>query len=430
MQPCFWNKVEIEDPKNRFTYCEDKVRTVDLSRTMAILDFFLDTTRGAPFSFTLSDSWPVQSAYVRPVLLKLLHHSMQWKDISMQLRHSEFALLRNVKDCLPLLRSLDLMLLDNAEMDDITVVSELRDMFKYPPLLRRIELIDFRFSNTVLRFNWALLTSIQLYEVDDPEEILSFLRQTINLKELSMAGQVKPGSVSINSGILELPFLEYLALDGIPLLIVLKTPALKRLVVAYPCYSKKDDINEAGITIDFLLRSNCDLLTFSSEALEWPALQKVLSYMPGLEELSLVYDEIPIRRVRWLAGLQPMTDAIQTCYGLPLIHLTKLSFYTYSGIREKELKAVERMIARRSQVTELKELVIESRVGWSEESEGSEGSEESEESESEESEASEESEDQSEIGSSDVLDDLESLCEDEGVLFTFELFVERPDYIG
>ena len=125
-----------------------------------------------------------------------------------------------------------------------------------------------------------------------------------------------------------------------------------------------------------------------------------------------------------------MTDAIQTCYGLPLIHLTKLSFYTYSGIREKELKAVERMIARRSQVTELKELVIESRVGWSEESEGSEGSEESEESESEESEASEESEDQSEIGSSDVLDDLESLCEDEGVLFTFELFVERPDYIG
>ena len=80
---------------------------------MEMLTFFLNVTSGAPFSFTLYNEglyYVGDAPSVQLILSKLRDYSMQWVNASMKLREPDFLLLRSVKNRVPLLQSLGLVL--------------------------------------------------------------------------------------------------------------------------------------------------------------------------------------------------------------------------------------------------------------------------------------------------------------------------------
>jgi hypothetical protein len=244
MQRDFWSEILIEKCKSRPRLVmpqstneakterpEDHDGQTDTERTMAMLDFFLDATHGAPFSFDLYVEEPYRTedvSYVRLVLSKLVDHSMQWKDVSMQMQLPEVLLLCSVKNRLPVLQSLDLYLPYRDEMGrsdhDDTLFSQVADVFEGTPQLTRLELPCL--SDVPCRFNWALLTDLHLDWPDDPQIIITTLQQTVNLAALTICGKFDFESVGNTNIIIKLPRLECLSTKGLFLFTILETPEL------------------------------------------------------------------------------------------------------------------------------------------------------------------------------------------------------------
>jgi len=411
MQAYFWNEIEMERPEDKETrpwirsYSPNDPKPElpcslrpDSPRTMAILAFFLDVARGAPFSFTLYKEGSYYSdqevSCVQLVLPKLIDRSTQWENVSMQLRLPEFLLLRSVKSRLPLLQSLKLILPYRHQMEranhDVTLLPQMGDIFEDAPLLTHIELLHL--EDAAWKFNWASLTSIHLKSSDSPQTIIATLQQTVNLKALNIGGTIfdpDPAHASVKT--IKLPYLEYLCIEGAFLLTILETPALKELEIEFDASS-----NGAGTTIDFLLRSNCELSVLSLKHLGLRAQKEVLLHTPDLEELTLTHNELPVEVVKWIAGSS--TDAAQA-RELPLRSLNSLSLYSYSKINNRHLQAVEKMIRSRhstadTSIERLQELDIETDVMW--------------------------------VGSSSVLMSLELLCEKEEIDFKFTSWNPGP----
>jgi len=157
MQAYFWNEIEMERPEEKeiqwvfYSPKPEPPRNLrpDSPRTKAILAFFLDVARGAPFSFTLYKEESYYSdqevSCLQLVLSKLIDHSTQWENVSMQLELPEFLLLRSVKSRLPLLQSLELILPYRHEMEranhDVILLPQMGDIFEDAPLLTHIELL-------------------------------------------------------------------------------------------------------------------------------------------------------------------------------------------------------------------------------------------------------------------------------------------------
>ena len=406
MQLYFWNELIIESPEAQW---EDSASNIPSSsdevledsdigqnpaRTMAILSFFLDTTRGAPFSFTLYGKEPYtkeDATYVRPIFEKLLHHSVQWQNVTMQLRQPEFQALRNIKGRLPMLRTLSCM----VQGFNVVVYnkpggpffSNLCTVFEDAPLLTNIELASLTF-----RFNWTSLTSIHLHSFDG-EGVISALRQTINLETFTVDEVLYNDQVNAEgTEIIRLPRLRYLSIHGVLLLTFLEAPALKELKIKFEDESGPDmeealeESELASRTIAFFLRSRCELSKFSSESLESPALTDILTHMPDIHELSLEVTHLPgISGVfEWLGGSE-----------LPLRNLKVLSIFSF--FEDNELKPVQEMMARRNPMVGTlgagpKELHMDLN-----------GLPRSE---------------------TTVLKSLESLCEDRGIRFAFDTWEE------
>ncbi|KAF8330536.1 hypothetical protein F5887DRAFT_1287176 [Amanita rubescens] len=404
MQAYFWNEIEMERPEDRETPLQwiysmndpkpelPRNRRPDSSRTMTILAFFLDVARGAPFSFTLykEDSYysDQEVSCVQLVLPKLMDYSMQWENVSMRLRLPEFLLLRSVKSRLPLLQSLELVIPYRHEMEEdnheVTLLPQMGDIFEDAPLLQHIELLCL--EDAAWKFNWASLTSLHLRYSDSPQTIITTLQQTINLEALDIEStNFDPDPTHVNAKTIKLPYLEYLSIEGVFLLTILETPALKELEIAFDAGGS----NDARTAINFFLRSNCELSVLSLENLELWAHKQVLLHTPDLEELTLSHDEFLVEVVKWLAG--STTDAAQA-RELPLQSLNSLSLCSYSNINNSHLQAVQEMIKSRhstvdASIKRLQELDIETDGAW--------------------------------VGSSRVLESLESLCEEEEIDFEF-----------
>ncbi|KAF8330537.1 hypothetical protein F5887DRAFT_1287177 [Amanita rubescens] len=412
MQAYFWNEIEMERPEDKETrpwirsYSPNDPkpelpRTLrpDSARTMAILAFFLDVAHGAPFSFTLYEKKSYYSdqevSCVELVLSKLIDHSTQWENVSMQLRLPEFLLLRSVKSRLPLLQRLELILPYRHEMEranhDVTLLPQMGDIFEDAPLLTDIQLLHL--EDAAWKFNWASLTSIHLRSSDSPQTIIATLQQTVNLEALNIGSTIfDPDLAHMNAKTIKLPCLECLCIEGAFLLTILETPALKKLEIEF----EESDPNNARKTIDFLLRSNCELSVLSLKHLALRAHKEVLLHTPDLEELILAHDEFLVEVVKWLAG--STTDAAQPREP-PLRNLNSLSLYSYSSINNRHLQAVQKMIKSRHSTVDtgierLQELDIETNVMW--------------------------------VGSSSVLESLELLCEKEEVDFEFTSWDPKP----
>ncbi|KAF8320149.1 hypothetical protein F5887DRAFT_1217923 [Amanita rubescens] len=406
MQRDFWSEIQIEKLKScprlimpqsanetETERPEDHNGQTDTGRTMAMLDFFLAATHGAPFSFDLYVEEPYRTenvSYVRLVLSKLVDHSMQWKDVSMQMQLPEVLLLCSVKNRLPVLQSLDLYLPYHDEMErpdhDDTLFSQVADVFEDTPQLTRLELRCL--SDVPCRFNWALLTDLHLDWPDDPQIIITTLQQTVNLVALTISGKFDFESVGNTNIIIKLPHLECLSTKGLFLFTILETPELGELEFELTTSNP----NNAGIIIDFLHRSKCELsrLSWKQRANAPGALKGVLPYMPYLEELSL--DGVfSFGMLKWLAGTQSTADATQPRQ-LPLQLLDSLSI-SYSRLGDKHLKALQEMIINRNSTADasvegLQELKLGTKNVW-------------------------------DGPSDDALESLESLCETMGIEFDF-----------
>ncbi len=398
MRPYFWNEIQIEWP-------EDCDRQPDSARVVAMLTFFLNVTSGAPFSFTLyneESEYDVDEApYVQLILSKLRDYSMQWVNVSMELQVPEFLLLRSVKNRIPLLQSLELVLPSRDEISnqDSTLLLQMGSLFENAPLLTRIKLNSL--SNVGWRFNWTSLTGIHLSSFsDNPQLIINTLRQAINLEEFSLDDTEFWDTNWENirdTAIIKLPRLKYLSVEELFFLTILETPALEELKIEFEDQDENPD--DARVMIEkFLLRSNCELSRLSSTDIELPVLIEVLSYTPNLEKLLLWHNEFPVDLVKWLTGSDSNTDEAEP-QELPLRLLHSLSLNCWSDINENDLKAVQEMVTHRDSnksVESLRELAIYTDSSWR--------------------------------GSSAVLKLLESLCKDKRIDFRFIRSFDQTDF--
>ncbi len=410
MQLEFWNEIQIEQPQfkhwprlimpqsmNEAETEQPDDEQMDTERNMAILDFFLDATHGAPFSFDLSIEKPYRAedvSYVRLVLSKLVDHSMQWKEVSMQLELPEVLLLCSIKNRLPMLQDLVLCLPYRDETEtsdhDVTLFSQVADVFEDAPRLTHLELRCL--SDVPFRFNWAFLTGLHLDWQDDRQTIITTLQQTVNLVALTIPGEFDPETMENTNIVIKLPHLAYLFTRGSFLFTILETPELCELEYEHTT----NNPNNAGVIIDFLHRSKCqlDALSWKQRADSPGTLGRVLSHTLYLDELS-VDGMFSFEMLKWLAGTQ--SNATQRRQ-LPLKYLESLSIISYSRLRDKHLNALREMITNRNPTVDasvkgLKELKLTTNKEW--------------------------------CGSDNMLDSLTSLCENMGIEFDF---IEEGSY--
>ncbi|KAF8330945.1 hypothetical protein F5887DRAFT_1178443 [Amanita rubescens] len=338
MQPCFWNELEIEYP-------ERDSRQLGFARTMEMLALFLDNTRGAPFSFALfketGDSTRIGSSYVQPIILNLLNYSMQWKSVSLTLQMEDFPLLRSVKNRLPLLQNMELVLSQYGVEDYLYLAEALPDLgvsniFEGTPLLAHVKLCCL--SDALWRFNGAVLTTLYLmsHSFCNPQSVIFILRQAINLEELTIGDTYLDTDFSTvgNSGAVKLPRLKYLNTQTMHVLNIIKAPALKVLKIDFWHVNSQDiglQQDMARITIDFLLRSDCKLSVLSATFIGSLALREVLSYVPDLERLSLHRTRLLSEVVEWLAGSRSGTAGAAQSRELPLPRLNMLWLNSYEN---------------------------------------------------------------------------------------------------
>jgi hypothetical protein len=107
MRSTFWHRIEIE----RLMYYFDRGRGGSAMHMKEIVAFFLDCTRGAPFSFAFCKKrgYPEKDYYIRPILKDLLVHSEQWDKVSIELLSTDLGFLCAAKGRLPLLKKLEIM---------------------------------------------------------------------------------------------------------------------------------------------------------------------------------------------------------------------------------------------------------------------------------------------------------------------------------
>src|SRR6266550_482034 len=211
---------------------------------------------------------------------------MQWVNASMELRVSELLLLRSVKNRVPLLKSLELILPIRLEVEasnhDPTSLLQVGLLFENAPLLTRIKLTCL--SDLGWRFNWAQLTSTHLcWFSDSPQLIITTLRQAINLEEFTLDGTKSGDTDWENIGdtaIIRLPRLKYLAIRASFFLTILRTPALEELMIEF----KEENSDNARIMAEFLRKSKCELSRLSVRGVKLLVLAAILSHTPNLEK--------------------------------------------------------------------------------------------------------------------------------------------------
>ena len=213
MRSIFWKKLEIEWDHNF-------LRPIRFSEHLkAILAYFLNRTQGGPFSFSLfREGGYVDKDHARWIIKDLLDHSRQWEEVFIRIFDPN--LLRNAKGRLPLLKKLEIT--STAYFGPLAHPSF---AFKDAPLLTHVVLGDIR----VWEFNWSSLTILGIGHQPHIYKSLTILQKSVNLVELTFSDHFTYWGVQDSGLMIHLPRLECLSTVDITILIVLETPALRRL---------------------------------------------------------------------------------------------------------------------------------------------------------------------------------------------------------
>ena len=270
----------------------------------------------------------------------------------MQLDEVEFATLRRLKNRLPLLQELRLHIFRNPTLYGNASFVPLGDVFASAPLLTHIDLESF--PRILWDFNWSSLTSIKLAYPDAIGIVTSALPQTINLEELTIDAAF-PDNELVGIGIIRLPHLRYLFLGGVSLLPFLETPALKELCIIFQLEVAANTNSpelalansyEWGITTGFILRSKCELSSFTATDIGSMALKEVLAYMPDIEQLHLTSIRGWANIFEWLSGTESRANTAQQREPR-LRRLDKLAIAFWT-LKDSDLVALQNMIAHRT----------------------------------------------------------------------------------
>jgi len=157
----------------------------------------------------------------------------------------------------------------------------------------------------------------------------------------------------VGAGIIKLPRLRYLFLGGVSLLLFLETPALKELCIIFqlevaanthPLELALANSYEWGITTAFILRSKCELSSFTAADIGSMALKKVLAYMPDIEQLHLTSIRGWANIFEWLSGTESRANTAQP----RLRRLDKLTIAFRTLLKDSDLVSLQNMIAHRT----------------------------------------------------------------------------------
>jgi hypothetical protein len=288
MRSTFWNRIEIELWHDNYSGQEESPKS-------EIVAFFLDCTRGAPFSFSFQsvrrDGCLKQDPYNIPlaILMHLLVHSDQWNEVSFQLLSSEVGCLSAAKGRLQLLKELEITIIKDNHQG---IQSMATNIFEDAPLLTHITLCDD--SVRRFKFNGSLLTIVILKSLTHHKNIHAILKviQAINLVELHIV-ETYMDDLHIEGGeLIHLPCLELLDVGGVQLLTVLETPTLRHLVIDLWQDDNSDssrlaNLHDAHIIIAFLRRLGIKLTTLRIYGGCATPVEEILLLMPEVDMLCL-----------------------------------------------------------------------------------------------------------------------------------------------
>ena len=305
MRSTFRNRIEIEDDCPSFGGYNEEVEGAEEAYYVHLHEtifFFLECTNDAPFSFTfcMEDGYTTvgyQAMFfdggVDLILGLLLEHSAQWEEASNGLWPSDVRFLRDAKGHFPLLKKLEIRVDTNAhnEIEGLTV-------FHGAPFLTHIVLWDI----PTWQFDWSSLTIVSFQDTKEYKQILATLQKTINLVELTV-NEAFEGVLDINgSTSIRLPHIESLSICGAKLLIVLETPALRRLKINFREDDPDSSLSEVGTMVSFLRRPEIKLDVLVVKNILAAAIKEILPFTPDVNNLSLLRVPDVANVFNWLAG--------------------------------------------------------------------------------------------------------------------------------
>ena len=244
----FWNKLDID------LFVMDKYEDPELVRhhydaMLLVLRYFLDHTRGQPFSFqfrTRHLRLTEEVEWTARLFELLVAESIRWREINIRIFNSLTPILHKAKHPMPLLSS--------VQFEQVTWYADLKpihDLFEDVPHLTCLALAPF--SNW--RINWGSLSVLKLTAGrESNDELLSVLGQAKRLEKLAIYQWL--GVIFYpDRSLISLPNLKVLSTSRFELLSLLETPVLEEL---YILHQLKDLISHITVT-SYFARSSFQL---------------------------------------------------------------------------------------------------------------------------------------------------------------------------
>ena len=273
----FWNRLYID------LFVMDKYEDPELVRhhydvMLLVLRYFLDHTRGQPFSFQFGTRHLrlVEVEWSARLFESLVAESIRWREINIRIFDSLMPILYKAKHHMPLLSS--------VKLEQVTWCADMKcihDLFEDVPRLTCLELAPF--SNW--RINWASLSVLKLTPgCRSSDELLSVLGQAKRLEKLAIYHW--RGTIFYpDRSLISLPNLKVLSTSRFELLPLLQTPSLEEL---YILHQLNDPISEIRV-ISYFTRSSFQLRCLGVFSCCADTLAAVLQFTPDL--LHLILDD-------------------------------------------------------------------------------------------------------------------------------------------
>jgi hypothetical protein len=277
----FWNELDIDMDK----YHDPELVRHHYDVMLLVLRYFLDHTRGQPFSFQFRTRHrrPIEEQETTAHLFELLvAESIRWQEINIQIWESLLPILCKAKHHMPLLSSAQLEVSWGANLKCI------HDLFEDVPRLTCFVLASFSNCHQ-WRINWASLSVLKVtWGSQSNDEILSVLGQAKRLEKLAIYRWLGLGPIVYRDGtttdLINLPNLKILSICCVELLPLLQTPSLEEL---YILEGLRNDQSSQIIVTSFLTRSSSQLRCLGVANCPADFLAAILCLTPDLLHLKL-----------------------------------------------------------------------------------------------------------------------------------------------
>ncbi|KAK2463947.1 hypothetical protein APHAL10511_003998 [Amanita phalloides] len=330
----FWSRVDIDLHIMNEFHNDPESLYARYAVMLRMLQYFLNHTRGQPFSFQLKTRFHCldrESKCIDRLLDMLVEHSPCWQDVYIMFSESRshLPILYKAKGHLPLLHSLQLIkgTYDN-EPDHIY------DFFENAPRLKWLYLGNL----SCWRINWSSLTILKIGEFINDEILLSILAQTQHLEKLAIYQSLdEASSLDQMTGLLNFPYLEVLTVIGFKLLSVIEAPILEELYI--------EDFDEMNmphtIVTSFLIRSSCSLKRLGMAGCSAASLTDILRCAPNLVHLNLDNNNDLVMSFGQLTFYRQRRDKMP-----PACHLRSITIMD-PGLSDIEIMELSSLLASR-----------------------------------------------------------------------------------